>query len=219
MAQAVVFDLDGTLIDSLPDIAAAVNHVLARHGMAALAGGQIKAMIGDGAKMLLNRAFAAAGAQAGAADYAAFEVYYTAHSADLTVVYPGIAAALAALRDAGHVLGVCTNKPVAAAQAVLGALGLAGYFSAVTGGDSTPYRKPDPRHLAATLAALGTQDAVMIGDHHNDMAAAEGLGMPGIFVTWGYGEAASALVADDASEIFGLVAGLAASKGLTERAV
>lgn len=219
MAQTVVFDLDGTLIDSLPDIAAAVNHALAGRGMAALAGGQIKAMIGDGAKMLLNRAFAAAGAQAGAADYAAFEAYYTAHSADLTVVYPGIEAALVGLRDAGYVLGVCTNKPVAAAQAVLGALGLAGYFSAVTGGDSTPFRKPDPRHLAATLAALGSAEAVMVGDHHNDMAAAEGLGMPAIFVSWGYGEAASALMADDASEIFGLVAGLAASKGLTDRVV
>lgn len=213
MAQAVVFDLDGTLIDSLPDIATAVNHVLAGSGLVTLPAAAIRTMIGDGAKMLLNRAFTAAGAPVGEAEYTAFETYYKAHSADLTVVYPGIEAALQSLRAAGHVLGVCTNKPVAAAQAVLGALGLAPYFKVVTGGNSTPFRKPDPRHLAATLAALGTDDAVMIGDHHNDIAAAEGLGLPAIFVTWGYGEATSALVAHEAAEIFGLVTSVADTKG------
>jgi phosphoglycolate phosphatase len=213
MARAVVFDLDGTLIDSLPDIAAAVNHVLARRSLPPLSETLIKTMIGDGAKILLNRAFAAIDAPVEEADYTAFETYYTAHAADLTVVYPGIASALQSLQAAGYVLGVCTNKPQAAAQAVLSTLGLAPYFSVVTGGNSTPYRKPDPRHLAATLAALGSDHAVMIGDHHNDMAAAEGLGVPGIFVTWGYGEAASALVAHKAADIFGLVASAANSKG------
>jgi len=206
--RAVIFDLDGTLIDSLPDIAAGVNHVFELRGLAALSNEQVKPMIGDGARVLLNRAFAAAGVEGGEADYTAFETYYTAHSADLTRAYPGIEAALRDLRDAGYRLGVCTNKPQAPAVAVLQALGLAPYFGAVTGGNATPYRKPDPRHLAATLEALGANDAVMIGDHHNDIAAGEGLGLPVIFAAWGYGEADWPMVAHAASEIPGLIAAL-----------
>jgi phosphoglycolate phosphatase len=207
--RAVIFDLDGTLIDSLPDIAAAVNHVFARRGIAALPPEPIKSMIGDGAKILLNRAFGSIGLAVEDADHAAFETYYTAHAADLTVAYPGIEAALQDLQKAGYRLGVCTNKPQAPAQAVLQALGLAKYFAAVTGGNATPYRKPDPRHLAATLEALGSRHAIMIGDHHNDIAVAEGLGLPAIFAAWGYGVADWPVVAGKASEIPGLVASLA----------
>jgi phosphoglycolate phosphatase len=211
--SAVIFDLDGTLIDSLPDIAASVDHVFSRRGLAPLAPEQIKVMIGDGARVLVNRAFGAVGAVVEEADHAAFETHYTAHSADLTRAYPGIESALRDLRDAGYSLGVCTNKPQAAAFAVLQALGLAGYFGAVTGGNSTPYRKPDPRHLAATLEALGSKTAIMIGDHHNDIAAAEGLGLPAIFAAWGYGKADWPVVASKASEIPGLVASLAHEQG------
>jgi phosphoglycolate phosphatase len=206
--RAVIFDLDGTLIDSLPDIAAAVAHVFSRRGLAALPPDQIKVMIGDGARVLLNRAFGAVGQVVEEADHAAFETYYTAHAADLTRAYPGIEAALQDLQASGHVLGVCTNKPEAPALAVLDALGLTKYFSVVTGGNSTPYRKPDPRHLAATLQALGTDDAIMIGDHHNDIAVAEGLGLPAIFAAWGYGKADWPVVAGAAFEIPGLVASL-----------
>jgi phosphoglycolate phosphatase len=206
--RAIIFDLDGTLIDSLPDIAAAVNHVFYHRGLPALSLAQVKPMIGDGAKVLLSRACAAVGAPVEEADYAVFETYYTAHSADLTRPYPGIVAALQELQAAGHSLGVCTNKPQAPALAVLEALGLASYFGAVTGGNSTPYRKPDPRHLAATLDALGSEDAVMVGDHHNDIAVAAGLGIPAIFAAWGYGEADCPIIAHQASEIPGLVAAM-----------
>jgi len=207
--SAIIFDLDGTLIDSLPDIAAAVNHVFACRGLPALSLAQVKPMIGDGAKVLLNRACAAVDAPVEEADYAIFETYYTAHSADLTRPYPGIVTALQDLQAAGYSLGVCTNKPQAPALAVLQALGLAAYFGAVIGGNSTPYRKPDPRHLAATLDALGSKNAVMIGDHHNDIAVAQGLGLPAIFAAWGYGQADCPMVAHEASEIPGLVASLA----------
>ncbi len=206
--RAIIFDLDGTLIDSLPDIAAAANHVLAARGLPALTVAQVKPMVGDGARVLLSKAFGVYGKTAGEAEYRVFETYYTAHSSDLTVIYPGITALLQDLRAAGHPLGVCTNKPEAAALAVLRDLQLDGYFQAVTGGNSTPYRKPDPRHLAATLADLRTDDAIMIGDHHNDLAAAEGLGLPAIFVTWGYGEATHRHVAHAAQEIPEIVTAL-----------
>jgi len=211
--RAVVFDLDGTLIDSLPDIATAVNRVLAWRGLEALPPMQIEGMIGDGAKVLLDRALNARGEVAAAADMDVFMDWYTVHGADETRPYPGMVEALAALRRAGHRLGVCTNKPAAAAREILASLGLDGYFDAVTGGDSTPYRKPDPRHLAATLAALGATEAVMVGDHFNDMAAAKGCGIPGIFAAWGYGAAEAEYVARSASELPGLVAGLGLTDG------
>jgi phosphoglycolate phosphatase len=201
------------LIDSLPDIAAAVNRVLAARGLDGLPPLQVERMIGDGAKVLLDRALAARGEVAGAADMDVFMDWYTVHGADETAPYPGIVEALAALRRAGHRLGVCTNKPAVAAREILASLGLDTYFDAVTGGDSTPYRKPDPRHLAATLTALGEPEAVMVGDHFNDMAAAKGCGIPGIFAAWGYGAAESDYVAQNASELPGLVAGLGLTGG------
>jgi phosphoglycolate phosphatase len=213
LMRAVVFDLDGTLIDSLPDIAGAVNHALAQRGLAPLPAPQIRPMIGDGAAVLLDRAFAARGAKPVAADMAAFMAHYTAHGADETAPYPGIVAALTALRAAGHRLAVCTNKPERAAREILASLNLAGFFEVVTGGDATPYRKPDPRHLAATLAALRASDAAMVGDHFNDMAAAAGCGIPGIFAAWGYGAAPSPHVAQAAADLPGIIASLPPEKG------
>jgi phosphoglycolate phosphatase len=204
--RAVVFDLDGTLIDSLPDIATAVNHVLAGRGIEALPAARVEGMIGDGAKILLTRAFAARGAVADEADMAVFMDYYTVHGTDETKPYPGMVEALGALRAAGHELGVCTNKPEVAAREILAGLGLDVYFKVVTGGDSTPYRKPDGRHLAATLAALGARQAVMVGDHQNDIVAAAGCGIPAIFAAWGYGQAQGDFTARTASEIPGIVA-------------
>ncbi|MDE8349311.1 MAG: phosphoglycolate phosphatase [Acidocella sp.] len=208
MMRAVVFDLDGTLIDSLPDIAAAANYVLAGRGLPPLPAEQVRFMIGDGARVLVDRAFAAHNETAGEPEYHQFEAWYTAHASDLTVAYPGIAETLQHLHAAGHKLAVCTNKPKDATREILSALKLKHYFSAVIGGNSTPYRKPDPRHLAATLAALGEDDAVMIGDHHNDIAAAAGLGIPAIFAAWGYGHTDHKPVAQTAFEIPALVEGL-----------
>ncbi|HQT65586.1 MAG: phosphoglycolate phosphatase [Acidocella sp. 20-57-95] len=207
--RAIIFDLDGTLIDSLPDIAAAANHVLSKRGLPPLTIAQVKPMVGDGGRALLSKAFAVYGQISGEDDYEVFETYYTAHASALTVIYPGIEEILQNLQAAGHRLGVCTNKPEAAARAVLHELGLAGYFQTVMGGNSTPYRKPDPRHLAATLASLNVDDAIMIGDHHNDLAAAEGLGLPAIFVSWGYGAAEHRHVAHAAQDIQTIIKNLA----------
>jgi phosphoglycolate phosphatase len=206
--KAVVFDLDGTLIDSDGDIRAALNRTLVKRALAPLSIEQVKSMIGDGAKVLVERGFAARDVVAGPAELAEFLTDYEANSAVETVPYPGMEAALAALQAAGHALAVCTNKPVAPARQILAALGLSDFFPVLIGGDSTPFRKPDPRHLAAALAALGIEDAVMVGDHENDMAAARGLGIPSIFVTWGYGSSVGTVTANHASELPGLVAGL-----------
>lgn len=203
--RAVVFDLDGTLIDSDPDIGAALNRVLLARGMAALSGEAIKGMIGDGARVLVERAFAARGGVAGPAEVAAFLADYKENAVVETVPYPGIVAALEALTAAGYPLGICTNKPEEAALNILQALDLARFFKVVTGGDSALYRKPDPRHLAATLAAMGAAEAVMIGDHANDMLAAAGLNVPSIFVTWGYGKSEGNFRADHADELPALI--------------
>ena len=203
--RAVVFDLDGTLIDSLPDIASSVNVSLRRRGLDPLPAPEIERMIGDGAKVLLTKAFAARGAAMTETDLDDFVTHYTAHAADETAPYPGIVEALRDLRAAGHKLGVCTNKPAIAAREVLALLSLEPFFDVITGGDSTPYRKPDPRHLQATVTALGAGPAVMIGDPHNDIAAAAGLGIPAIFAAWGYGAATSPHVAHHASELPALI--------------
>jgi phosphoglycolate phosphatase len=206
--RAVIFDLDGTLIDSAPDIRAALNRLLATRGWPALDANTVQAMIGNGAKVLIERAFAAYGVQAGPLDLADFLTDYEANATVETVVYPGIDAALAELAESGHDLGICTNKPAAATAIIIRQLGLSRFFKSVTGGDSTLYRKPDPRHLASAVMALGATKAVMIGDHENDIKAASGLDMPSIFVTWGYGQAQGTYTAHSAAELPGIVAKL-----------
>lgn len=204
--RAVVFDLDGTLIDSAPDIAAVLNRILAAAGHAPLGLGEVRGMIGDGAKQLLERGFAARGAMAGPEHLAAFIADYQENPARETVCYPGMEQVLADLRGQGRQLGVCTNKPIGPTRRILDELGLTHYFAAIIGGDSTPYKKPDPRHLAATLADMEVTTAIMVGDHPNDLAAAEGLGLPAVFVEWGYGVANAPHAASTAEGLLNCIA-------------
>ena len=189
MTRTLLLDLDGTLVDSVPDLAAALNRLLAARGLASLSRAAVAAMVGDGVAKLVERAFAARGRVPEAGAMAEYSADYGAHAAVETKPYPGVADALRALADEGWRLAVCTNKPEAAARSVLGSVGLAQYFAAIGGGDSFPVRKPDPAHLLATLKAAGGElgQAVMAGDHANDVAAAGGAGMPCIFAAWGYG--------------------------------
>lgn len=190
---ALVFDLDGTLVDSAPDIGAAINALLREEGREALDPATVVSFVGDGAAQLVQRAFAAAGPRPEDARLGAlldrFLVHYHAAPAVLTKPYEDVEPVLARLKQAGHKLGVCTNKPDTLVTAVLEGTGLARYFDAAVGPDAVPRRKPDPAHLRATLDAMGmTPDApaVMVGDSLNDVRAAHGMGLPCICVTYGY---------------------------------
>ncbi|MGE4482188.1 HAD-IA family hydrolase [Acidocella sp.] len=206
--RAVIFDLDGTLIDAAPDIALKLNQVLSEAGLEALSLAQVRDMIGDGAKVLVERAFAARGLVPASEQHARFMALYAENPVITTVVYDGIPAVLTALKAQGRPLAICTNKPMCATKEVLAALDLTRYFDAVVGGDSTPYRKPDSRHLAAALAALEATDAIMVGDHANDMNAAAGLGLPAIFCAWGYGQGQGEARAETPGELPEIIARL-----------
>ena len=187
--RCAVFDLDGTLVDSAPDIHAALDRLMARRRLPGFARAEVVGMIGDGVRVLLERAHAARGITLDEASFDHFMTDYEANAAVLTQPFAGIPELLNALQASGWRLAVCTNKPEAAARVLLSGLGLDRHFSALGGGDSFPMRKPDPGHLRATLAAAGAapDQAVMIGDHANDMLAARGAGVRAIFAGWGYG--------------------------------
>ena len=207
----LLLDLDGTLVDSAPDLAASCNRVMADRGLAPFTVPEITAMVGDGAPALVRRIMAARGQTSTERDLQDFLDDYTAHPAVETRPYPGVAAALRRLAEAGWGLAVCTNKPVAAARALLSELGMLGQFAAIGGGDSFPSRKPDPAHLLATLTEAGgiAGRAVMVGDHHNDIAAAKAAKLPSIFAAWGYGPGTMGADADAVAHDFAEVPGLA----------
>jgi phosphoglycolate phosphatase len=194
MFRAICLDLDGTLIDSAPDLAAALNRRLVANGLPPHGLDAVTRMIGDGARVLLQRGFTAAGRPldeaALAAELAAFIPDYEARSLEETRPYPGVVEGLAALANAGFTLAVVTNKPEAPTHTILRALGIDHRFATVAGGDSFPVRKPDPGHLTLTLARLGVAsgEAVMVGDHANDLAAARGAGVAAIYAAYGYGD-------------------------------
>ncbi|CCQ72757.1 phosphoglycolate phosphatase [Magnetospira sp. QH-2] len=191
--KAIIFDLDGTLVDSAPDLMNALNKTLVQEGRAALPIESVRNMIGDGVPVLVERGFAATGEEATGEYLKAriedFMGYYEGHNTDETVPYPGIIKVLDDLKASGHyTLGVCTNKPQAPTVEILAELHLAHYFSAVLGGDACDVKKPDPGHIFATLDALGVapEHALLVGDSPNDAYAARDAGVPGILVSFGY---------------------------------
>jgi len=188
-ARTLIFDLDGTLADTVPDLAASLNRVLWQRELPPFTRAEVAAMVGDGAAALVNRAFAARARPQDPEALSDFLADYGANFACETRAYPDVDAALRRLCAAGWRLAVCTNKPEAPAHDLLAALGIDCYFAAVGGGDSFPARKPDPAHLLATIAAAGgtPRRALMAGDHCNDVSAAAGAGIPCIFAAWGYG--------------------------------
>jgi phosphoglycolate phosphatase len=189
---ALLFDFDGTLIDSAPEIAASLNALLAEWDRPGLSLDRVHGFIGDGAARLVERGFAATGPALEERELrqavARYLTLYAAVPADPAIVYPGVVETLSRLRAAGHALALVTNKPEGISRALLPALGLGDLFGAIVGGDTLPRRKPAPEPLLHALAALahGPEDAVMVGDNGNDVAAARAARMQVIAVSYGY---------------------------------
>lgn len=190
MRPTLILDLDGTLVDSAPDLQAAVNRLMAARGLPAFSRAAVVGMIGDGIVALVDRALAAHGLPPDPSAVDAVRADYAIHYADLTRPYPGVPETLAAMAADGWRLTVCTNKPEAPARDLLAALHLDKLFDAVVGGDGP--RKPDPAHTLAALAGGDRRAAVAVGDHSNDVRAAVAAGIPCIFAEWGYGTPAMA---------------------------
>ncbi len=185
----IVFDLDGTLIDSAPDIQAVAETILARQGKPPLSLEETRSFIGEGAKVLVSRMMAARdieeSPEAHARIYEEFVAQYE-HAVDRAVYYPGVVDALAVLKAGGHRLGLCTNKPELPARAVIRHMGLESTFDSVVAGGMLASRKPDPEMLLACLSELGAGPVLYVGDSEIDAETAQRAGVPFALYTEGY---------------------------------
>jgi phosphoglycolate phosphatase len=191
-APTIVFDLDGTLAETAPDIMATLNVLLEREGIPALPLERARELVGAGAKALIERGFRVSGRPLGAAQleglFLDFLEIYAGRVADESHLYDGVPEALERLAGQGMKLAVCTNKPIRHSRMLLEALGVAGRFAAVAGRDSYPFFKPDPRHLTMTIEEAGGDltRAIMVGDSKTDISTARAAGVPVIAVPFGY---------------------------------
>lgn len=190
--DAVLLDLDGTLVDSLPDLLAALNPTLQAEGLRPVAASEIRTMFGDGATKLVERALRATGGYPGRAAFLvpAYLARYQSNVAAETVPFPGVPETLHLLNEAGFAVAVVTNKPARAAGIVLDALGLSRFVQTVIGGDTAGRLKPDPAPLHEALRRLGipAARAVMVGDMHHDVEAARATGTAAVLATYGYAQ-------------------------------
>lgn len=213
----LVFDLDGTLIDSAPQIHAAANIVFGTKGLPAFSDETVRGFIGNGVAVLVSRLMAHQGVPSDAALHAELvesfiRIYEEAF--DLTTLYPGVSTSLSDLAALGHRLAICTNKPEGSTRAVLRHFGLALHFPVVIGGDTLPQRKPDPAPLRAALAARGAGRALFVGDSEVDAETAQAAGVPLALFTGGYRKAApeslgAKLIFDDHTALPRLITHLA----------
>jgi phosphoglycolate phosphatase len=191
-SPTLVFDLDGTLVDTAPDIVRALNAVLADEGVAPMTRDKALGMVGRGGRTLIATAFAAAGRQVEGAElerlFKALVDHYAAHVADESRPFDGAEAALDRFAEAGWRLAVCTNKPDPLVRPILDALGLTSRFAAIIGQGAFPWLKPDPRTLTETIRLAGgtAERAVMVGDSETDIATARAANVPVVAVTFGY---------------------------------
>jgi phosphoglycolate phosphatase len=199
----IAFDLDGTLVETAPDLVGTLNVLLAEEGHAPLPLEEARDYIGRGARWLIERGFAASGASLdeGRASqlFDRFISHYLDHIADASHPFPGVVEALTAMKAAGARLVVCTNKRTDLSVALLDALDLSRLFEAVVGADIVPAPKPDPRHLQAAVAAAGgsMDRAIMVGDAATDAGAARAAGTPLVLVSFGYTEIPAAELGPD----------------------
>lgn len=202
-APTIVFDLDGTLVDTAPDLIETLNVIFTRHKVPAVAFEDARAMIGAGVKPLLTRGLASQSIHLPPGEIdGLFEEYlalYAAHIADRSRPFPGLEAALDALAADGCVFAVCTNKPEWLSVRLLDALSLSHRFAAVCGQDTFPMHKPDPQMLRLTIAKAGgsADRAVMVGDSMTDVITAQRAAVPVVAVDFGYTETPPAQLGAD----------------------
>lgn len=190
--DTIIFDLDGTLVDTAPDLTSALNHVLANAGREAVAIEEVRHMVGFGARAMIFKGLDLTGGRLPETQieflHRRFLDYYRHNISAHSHQYPGAAALLEAFKAAGKALGICTNKPTALAEQLLEELGLHDYFGAVVGADAVVASKPDPEHLAAVIDSLEgkCKTSLFIGDSEVDLLAGQALGVPVILLTHGY---------------------------------
>ena len=191
-APMIVFDLDGTLVDTAADLLDSLNHCLATVDMEPVDGNDLRRIVGMGAKVMIERAFEARGLELTKPMltrlFDSFLEHYSANMPGKSLPYPGVPQALDRFAEAGFSFAVCTNKYEGMSVELLNALGMAERFSAICGQDSFAYRKPDPRHLTSTIAAAGGDPArsIMVGDSETDIKTAIAAGIPVVAVDFGY---------------------------------
>lgn len=189
--QALLFDLDGTLIDSTADLASSGNWLRERNGLPALSEAQVAAYVGDGIEALTRRLLDRHEGDV-SAEVEAFKGRYNAHCLDATRLYPGVAATLEALQARGYAMAVVTNKPERISRHILDGLGVGRRFGAVVGGNSCAHKKPHPEPLLKACADLGVAPGAcaMVGDSRVDVEAGRNAAMAAIGVRGGIGDQA-----------------------------
>jgi phosphoglycolate phosphatase len=201
--SSLIFDLDGTLVDTAPDLIRALNHVMAQHDLAAIEAQQVRPLVGLGARVMLEHGFAHHGCTLGEPDLKAahrtFLAYYEENICVESHPYDGVWDVIPAFYEEGYCLSVCTNKPEGLAVGLLDQLDLAKYFSAICGSNTVPNRKPHADHLAVTTqrAAAPLKGSVMVGDSTPDVEAARNAGIPIIGFDYGYSPIAMAELSPD----------------------
>jgi phosphoglycolate phosphatase len=199
----IVFDLDGTLIDTAPDLISTLNIILAREGLPPVEYDSARRMIGGGARAMIERALAAEGRPCSQAEldrlFAAFIEHYAAHIADGSRPFPQLEATLEHLANEGHRLAVCTNKLEWLSVRLLDVLHLTRHFATVCGQDTFGVQKPDPRMLRLTIERAGGEPtrAIMVGDSGTDIRTSRAATVPVIAVDFGYSEVPIALLRPD----------------------
>ena len=194
MRNHIIFDLDGTLADTAPDLVHTLNHVIEPHGLEPVAIENVGQIVGHGAKAMIARAFELNNHPLGEAlhdeVFTAFLDHYGDNLAVRTKLFTHVIEAMEKLERSGFDFSVCTNKRIEMANPLLHQLGVTGKFKAVTGGNSFDYKKPDGRHLEQTVALAGKTlaDAIMIGDSSTDINAAKDAGIPSVAVSFGYSD-------------------------------
>lgn len=203
LPRTVLFDLDGTLVDTGPDLTAALNHALGVLGRRAVDEESVKEMVGFGARKLLERGLEATGVMTPELIEAGFQPFMDFYTANICVgskPYAGIEAAMDELVAEGVTLAVCTNKPQRLSEMLLEALGWNGRFAAILGADRVPQRKPDPAHVLSTIEAAGgdVRSCAFIGDSIVDVTAAKAANVPVIAVSFGFPDRPAGTLGADA---------------------